>query len=279
MRGCMDTPHLLGIFLLVVSAPLSAAADGPVTTVYFGSDARPASECPPPVTLVRRMGDGHEEVVEPLLDCDRNVRPEALRSVSLLARPRGLERPTDEALAAFDRGAHPELLAADVRELHPGLLERLQRLSEALGGHPIEILSGYRPSSPESSRHRHGRALDLRVQGVDRAVVRDVAVGFERSGVGWYPNSVFVHVDVRERSTYWVDQSGPGEPARYVRNARPPGASDQTSSDQTSSDQAPTIATASPDPVEEAPPPGRDELDAIERETGAALTGIRIDAF
>jgi hypothetical protein len=35
--------------------------------------------------------------------------------------------------------------------------------------------------------------------------------------VGYYPNSTFVHVDVRAASAYWVDRSGPGEKPNYVR--------------------------------------------------------------
>jgi hypothetical protein len=38
-------------------------------------------------------------------------------------------------------------------------------------------------------------------------------------GCGFYPNSKFVHVDVRRPGTghaFWVDISGPGEPAHYV---------------------------------------------------------------
>jgi hypothetical protein len=33
-------------------------------------------------------------------------------------------------------------------------------------------------------------------------------------GVGYYPNSSFVHLDVRETNTYWVDYAGPGEAPR-----------------------------------------------------------------
>jgi hypothetical protein len=35
------------------------------------------------------------------------------------------------------------------------------------------------------------------------------------TGVGYYPNSTFVHVDVRPDAAYWVDRSGPGEPPDY----------------------------------------------------------------
>jgi hypothetical protein len=39
------------------------------------------------------------------------------------------------------------------------------------------------------------------------------------TGCGYYPNSSFVHLDVRAPRTghvYWIDASGPGESPRYV---------------------------------------------------------------
>jgi hypothetical protein len=39
-------------------------------------------------------------------------------------------------------------------------------------------------------------------------------------GVGFYPNSFFVHLDVRKGpSAFWIDYSGPGEGAAYSGNA------------------------------------------------------------
>ena len=111
----------------------------------------------------------------------------------------------------------------------PGLLIRLQAIGEAFPGHAIEILSGYRPGARSGSRHRHARALDLNVEGVARTDVRDFAVTLSETGVGWYPNSVFVHIDVRTESAYWIDLSGPGEAPRYVANAQPPAAPDSPS--------------------------------------------------
>ena len=33
-------------------------------------------------------------------------------------------------------------------------------------------------------------------------------------GVGFYPESSFVHLDVRDASYFWIDDSAPGEPTR-----------------------------------------------------------------
>jgi hypothetical protein len=35
-------------------------------------------------------------------------------------------------------------------------------------------------------------------------------------GVGFYPNSGFVHLDVRDASYFWIDDSAPGAPNRLV---------------------------------------------------------------
>lgn len=220
----MEYPYRWALALLVGLAPALARADGPVTTVFFntGNETRITEPCPASVTVERRMGGSPERVTMPLLDCDRRPTEEAIRAISVLARPRTSPRPTDDELEAFDPGSHPGFVAEGVLRIHPELLDRLQHLGEALGAHAIQIYSGYRPRSAATSRHHHGRALDLMVDGVERERVRDVALTFERTGVGWYPNSVFVHLDVRDDSHYWVDLSGPGEPPNYVRGAAPP---------------------------------------------------------
>jgi hypothetical protein len=37
---------------------------------------------------------------------------------------------------------------------------------------------------------------------------------FADVGVGYYPRSGFVHLDRRDRSFYWIDNSGPGQRSR-----------------------------------------------------------------
>lgn len=99
------------------------------------------------------------------------------------------------------------------------LVEILARISDHFGGREITIVSGYRVAggyTRESSRHTRGHALDIRIQGVPNTALRDFARTLPNVGVGFYPRSSFVHVDVRERSAYWVDTSGPGEAPQYV---------------------------------------------------------------
>jgi uncharacterized protein YcbK (DUF882 family) len=107
---------------------------------------------------------------------------------------------------------------------HPALPERLIRLlvrvSDTFGGRPIRVVSGYRTSSYyEDSRHKLSSAVDFRVHGVPNAVICEYLREIEDVGVGYYPNSSFVHLDVRSHSAYWVDYSGPGEAPRSTPTA------------------------------------------------------------
>jgi uncharacterized protein YcbK (DUF882 family) len=101
---------------------------------------------------------------------------------------------------------------------------RLVRLIYETGRHyrdrRIEVVSGFRdprvaknPRSP----HMKGLACDMRVSGVKNAELRDFfRRRFKNVGVGYYPNSSFVHLDVRRGSSaFWIDYSGPGETALY----------------------------------------------------------------
>ncbi|HEU5073557.1 MAG TPA: LysM peptidoglycan-binding domain-containing protein [Polyangiaceae bacterium] len=96
------------------------------------------------------------------------------------------------------------------------LIALLAKVSDTFGGRPLRVVSGYRERSyAAASRHRTGSALDFSVLGVPNEAVRDYMRGFDNVGVGYYPNSSFVHLDVREADTYWIDYSGPGEAPQY----------------------------------------------------------------
>jgi hypothetical protein len=78
----------------------------------------------------------------------------------------------------------------------------------------VRFLSGYRAPRRPGSYHGYGRAIDLVIPGATDEDVASWARGQGFAGVGIYPVSGFVHVDVRERSFFWVDPSGPGQPNR-----------------------------------------------------------------
>jgi LysM repeat protein len=95
------------------------------------------------------------------------------------------------------------------------LIALLADVSEHFGGRPIRVVSGWRDHSYfEDSRHKHSQAVDFSIPGVANTVVRDYVRRFRNCGVGYYPNSSFVHLDAREAAAYWVDYAGPGEAPR-----------------------------------------------------------------
>jgi len=107
---------------------------------------------------------------------------------------------------------------------HPTVPERLIRLlaqvSDTFGGRPLRVVSGFRRNSYfQDSRHKLSSAVDFVVVGVPNTVLCDYLRELEDVGVGYYPNSTFVHLDVRGQSAYWVDYAGPGEPPRSTPNA------------------------------------------------------------
>jgi len=72
----------------------------------------------------------------------------------------------------------------------------------------IEIVSGYRSPKynlmlrkkghqvADDSQHSHGHAVDFRIAGVPTTVLRDWVKSLKLGGVGFYPESAFVHADV-----------------------------------------------------------------------------------
>ena len=73
----------------------------------------------------------------------------------------------------------------------------------------ISVLSGYRSqetndalrasgttNAAEHSQHIVAKAVDMRVDGVPASTLRDAAKSLEAGGVGYYPKSQFVHIDV-----------------------------------------------------------------------------------
>lgn len=142
---------------------------------------------------------------------------EAPRSLSLL------NLHTGEVLKAtyFEDGAYvPDALAAmdhllrdfrtgDVHPIAPGLLDLVETLhAKVEANQTVHVISGYRsPRTNEAlhersagvathSLHMQGEAMDIRIPGVELARLRDAALDLRRGGVGYYPGSDFVHVDI-----------------------------------------------------------------------------------
>ena len=106
----------------------------------------------------------------------------------------------------------------EAQVMDPQLFDILHALKIACGGETFEIISAYRsPATNDMLRktggggvakrslHMDGRAIDIRMPGVATTRVRDAAIQLGLGGVGYYPESDFVHVDTGAVRTW-----GPG---------------------------------------------------------------------
>ncbi len=103
----------------------------------------------------------------------------------------------------------------EVKEIDRDLLDLLFALQDKLENtRPFSIISGYRSAETNAllrviskgvakdSLHIYGKAIDISLPGCDLKTVQRAAIDLQRGGVGYYPVSDFVHVDVG-RIRYW----------------------------------------------------------------------------
>jgi len=114
----------------------------------------------------------------------------------------------DSALDEINRFLK-DFRTGDISEINPELLDLLHDVRNELGSeHPYEVISAYRsPQTNEmlrattsgvakESHHLKGNAIDVRLRGVRTRTLRETALRMERGGVGYYPKSDFVHMDM-----------------------------------------------------------------------------------
>ena len=117
------------------------------------------------------------------------------------------------------------------KRIAPGTLSLLVSVAQHWPGRVIEIVSGYRapPFGKPHSKHFAGFAIDLRVEGVKTARVRDTVWREHHGvGVGHYTDEDFVHMDWRpgEGDMAWSSRKESDElnyNPRWAWNARHPG--------------------------------------------------------
>ncbi|MBP2835991.1 MULTISPECIES: YcbK family protein [Dickeya] len=98
--------------------------------------------------------------------------------------------------------------ANKVKTIDPALFDQLYRLQVMLGTtKPVQLISGYRSYSTnedlrshskgvaKQSYHTQGKAMDFHIEGVQLANIRKAALKMRAGGVGYYPQSNFVHID------------------------------------------------------------------------------------
>jgi uncharacterized protein YcbK (DUF882 family) len=139
--------------------------------------------------------------------------PEALEKLNYFLRDHNTQDVVDYSPKEFD-------------VLH-AMMSRLGRLNGV-----IDVVCGYRTpetnaelrqNSPqtgvaEHSQHMEGHAIDLRVPGASTAQVRNAALSLHAGGVGYYPVSQFVHVDVGP-VRQWAFGAAPRRPGRRARRS------------------------------------------------------------
>ena len=99
----------------------------------------------------------------------------------------------------------------EVAPIDPRVLDLLYAIRKSLrlkSNHPFHVISGYRSQRTNdmlqrssggiarNSYHLKGMAVDVRLPQVSLKTLRNAALKQQRGGVGFYPRSQFVHVDV-----------------------------------------------------------------------------------
>ena len=103
----------------------------------------------------------------------------------------------------------------DQHPIDPKLMDYLYDVAHTIGVEPVfSVISGYR--SPQTnaqlherssgvashSLHMEGRAIDVRLAGVNCADLAQHALDMQRGGVGYYRQSDFVHLDTGRFRTW-----------------------------------------------------------------------------
>ena len=103
----------------------------------------------------------------------------------------------------------------DVHWIDPKLLDLLDAVSartESKGR--FEVISGYRSAATNAmlrerseevakkSFHMSGMAIDVRLPGIDLSHLHAAALSLGLGGVGYYPESNFIHMDVGPLRTW-----------------------------------------------------------------------------
>jgi uncharacterized protein YcbK (DUF882 family) len=123
----------------------------------------------------------------------------------------------------------------EITHYDPKEFDLLHNLMTRLGkpNGTVDIVCGYRAPETnellrtagpntgvaEHSQHIEGHAIDIRVPGVATTQIRNAALSLEAGGVGYYPKSQFVHVDVGPVRT-WTFGGVSGRPNRVSHHGR-----------------------------------------------------------
>lgn len=190
----------LGFAAAAVSAAIPAASGmmtGVATSVVTGVATAPvllgsgAAEAAPLAGGVRRLtlhNINTQERFEGVYWADGHYKPEALRKLDVLLR---------------------DHRAKQVCRYDPRLFDLLARVHQSVGSDdPFEVICGYRSRRTNAmarrrsrgvakeSYHTRGMAIDIRLPDTQLRAISETAKAMQVGGVGYYPRSGFVHLDV-----------------------------------------------------------------------------------
>jgi uncharacterized protein YcbK (DUF882 family) len=172
---------------------LSASGVGRTSTAELERQAEPRGHPESETIHAVRLGEDFHIRVR---DVRGHVPPSALKAFERLMRQGNATHPVD-----------------------PRLVTLVGIVSNHFGSKTMEVVSGYRAFTPTQytphSNHNYGKAIDFRIHGVKDDEVYDFCRTLRSAGCGYYPNSSFLHLDVRDTKASWVDWSRPGEPPKY----------------------------------------------------------------
>lgn len=121
----------------------------------------------------------------------------------------------DDGLRAVNRILR-DFRTGELHVIDPALLDQLVRVRGMVGAdkRPLHIISGYRSPKTNAmlrshssgvaskSLHQSGKAIDIRIPGIDTKHIRNAGLALQAGGVGYYSNSDFVHLDTG-RVRFW----------------------------------------------------------------------------
>lgn len=216
---------------LKVSAGTGATEFDKLQKKPIAEKGKKLKACLNPAVTFARLGQA-TDITFALTTCKGSAAPGAVENLSILARPYDVPAPALEPMSILAKkgpSAKPNKalampnaaaeIAPGIKRVDPGLVTRIQAIADKFPGKTITLVSGYRPQS-KGSPHQAARAMDIRIDGVTNEALVAYCKTLPDTGCGYYPNSYFVHVDVRPLNAghvYWIDISGPGEKPTYVK--------------------------------------------------------------
>jgi len=105
--------------------------------------------------------------------------------------------------------------SGDIHHVDPLLIDQLYHVKQILEiDKAFEVICGYRSPNTNASLHKQnhrvaehslhmeGRAIDIRISGLETLNLRNAAMSIRSGGVGYYPRENFVHLDTGNIRTW-----------------------------------------------------------------------------